>query len=109
MREGRRGHAYAIIRNMKRTTVFLDESLNRDLQTLARQEGRPVASLVREALATYVGSRSPGSRPTPSFTAIGGSGRADVATRHESLLWRDLAPHGRSASRRQPKPPAKRR
>ena len=56
---------------MKRTTVFLDETLERDLQAIARQEKRPVASLVREALATYVANREPTSAPALSFVGVG--------------------------------------
>src|SRR4029453_3971909 len=45
---------YVSICHMKRTTVFIPEALERELQLCARQEGRPTASLVREALAEYV-------------------------------------------------------
>ena len=79
---------YAIIRNMKRTTIFLDETLERDLQAIARQEKRAVASLVREALAAYVANREPAATPALSFVGAGASGRADIAERHEDLLWR---------------------
>lgn len=73
---------------MKRTTVFLDETLERDLQAIARQEKRPVASLVREALAAYVAHREPAAGPALSFVGAGASGRSDIAERHEDLLWR---------------------
>ena|SRR5438270_3915005 len=76
---------------MKRTTIFVPEALERDLQLYARRERRPVASIVREALAEYVVSRRP-TAALPSFTGIGQSGRKDVATRHEDLLW--TRPHG---------------
>jgi predicted transcriptional regulator len=73
---------------MKRTTVFLDETLERDLQAIARQEKRPVAALVREALAAYVANREPATAPALSFVGAGASGRSDIAERHEDLLWR---------------------
>jgi predicted transcriptional regulator len=73
---------------MRRTTIFLDEQLDRELKALARRAGRPTASLVREALADYV----VGARETPprglGFVAAGRSGRPDTAERHEELLWK---------------------
>lgn len=75
---------------MKRTTIFVDESLERELQAIAAREQRPVASLVREAIAAYVAAR-PGVQRL-SFESAGRSGRSDVASRHEDLLWRE--PHG---------------
>ena len=80
---------------MKRTTVFLPESLERDLQGYARRAGKPMASVVREALETYVVSRrESGSRL--SFVACGAGARTDVAERHEQLLW--ATPHEHEAS-----------
>ena len=77
---------------MKRTTVFLDESLEKELQVLARERGTAVASLVREALSAYVATAK--AAPTLSFIGAGASGRSDVAERHEHLLWRE--PHADS-------------
>ena len=77
---------------MKRTTVFIPEALERELQLCARQEGRPTAALVREALAEYVARH----RPTPglpAFVAAFASGRTDTAERHEDLVFRTLTPH----------------
>lgn len=76
---------------MKRTTIFVPEPLERDLQLYARKERKPVAFVVREALAEYLAARRspPG---LPSFVGIGESGHTDVAERHEELLWTD--PHG---------------
>lgn len=39
---------------MKRTTVMLEEELLYELQSIARQQDKPFASVVREALAVYV-------------------------------------------------------
>lgn len=75
---------------MKRTTIFVPEDLERDLQAFARREGKPVAWFVREALTEYVASRRTASR-LPSFTAVAAGSATDVAERHEDLLWDD--PH----------------
>jgi hypothetical protein len=79
---------------MKRTTIFLEEKLERDLLAVARREGRPMGAVVREAIARYVRLRARSLGNAASFIAMGGSGHRDTAERHEELLWKDLAPHG---------------
>jgi hypothetical protein len=76
---------------MKRTTIFVPEPLERDLQLYARHEKKPVAWVVREALAEYLVTHRKTST-LPSFTGIGDSRRSDIAERHEELLWTE--PHG---------------
>jgi hypothetical protein len=78
---------------VKRTTIFIEEQVERDLQAVARKQGRPVASVVREAIATYVVNQRETSHRLPSFAGVGASGRRDVAERYEELLWEDLEPH----------------
>ena len=93
---------YAIIWHMKRTTIFVPEALERDLQLCARAEGRPAAGIVRDALAEYLARRRP-SAPLPSFVGAFASGRSDTAERHEELLFAALDPHGGEAPlRRRP-------
>ena len=82
---------------MKRTTLFVPETLELELQLCARREGRPMASLVREALAEYVVSRRAG-HGVPSFTGRFDSGRSDVAGTHEEMLFDRLSPHGGEAA-----------
>ena len=79
---------------MKRTTIFVPEPLERDLQLYARQERKPVASIVREALAEYLAARREPLSALPSCVGIGESGRSDTAELHEELLWRE--PHAGS-------------
>ena len=76
---------------MKRTTIFLPEALERDLQGLARRERKPLAWFVREALTTYIASQRR-AMVLPSFAAIDAGQARDTAERHEELLW--TAPHG---------------
>lgn len=76
---------------MKRTTIFIDEHTEADLYALARRTRRPVASVVREAIAIYVANA--GDAAPPQFIAAGRSGLRNVAAQHEELLWRDLQPH----------------
>jgi hypothetical protein len=78
---------------MKRTTIFVPEAMERDLQLYAMREGRATASIVREAIAEYMAHRQPAGR-LPSFTGAFDSGRSDIAERHEELLFDRLSPHG---------------
>ena len=81
--------------HMKRTTIFVPESLERDLQMYAAHAGKPVASVVREAIAAYI-VRGPAARALPSFAGAFDSGHTDTAERHEELLFQRLDPHGAS-------------
>lgn len=73
---------------MKRTTIFIDEPVERDLKALAAADGRSAAALVREAIAEYLARR--GRRHAElGFLAAGRSGRSDTAEKHEELLWRE--------------------
>jgi hypothetical protein len=75
---------------MKRTTIFLDEKLQRQLKKLAEQEGVSFAYMVREALASYV-VHPRGAATLPSVAGRFSSGHADTSERVDELLWRD--PH----------------
>lgn len=77
---------------MKRTTIFVPEALERNLQLFATQHGKAVALVVREAVEAYLVAHRPAAR-IPSFAGVGASGRPDVAETHETLLFRDLDPH----------------
>ena len=99
------GKIYASIRLMKRTTVFVDPA-KRELQALARREGRPMAALVREAMAQGIAAARPKAGSGPGFLAVGRSGRADVAERHEELLFAEkpaapVKPRRKRAPKRQ--------
>ncbi len=82
---------------MKRTTVFLEEDLQRELRIIADYKKVPAASILREALDQYLhGERGRRAR-TLRFLAVGRSGTRKTADRHEELLWKDLEPHGEAA------------
>lgn len=76
---------------MKRTTLFIDERLERELRALARRRDLPMAAVVREAVERYVVSAREAAPRRPAFVAAGRSGRDDVAERHEELLFADAA------------------
>lgn len=84
---------YANIQHMKRTTIFIDESVERDLQALARRERRPTSALIREVLARYVGEAKRKTGGSLRIVGMGRSGQCDTAEKHEDLLWAELEPH----------------
>lgn len=92
---------------MKRTTIFVPEALERDLQLYARREGKPTAAVVREALASYIAQKGP-AQALPSFAAAFDSGHADTADRHEEILFARLSPHeSAKPARRRPSLPTR--
>ena len=96
---------------MKRTTLFIDPELERELLALARRNGQSMAAIVREAVAQYVAADREATRSRRlGFIAAGRSGRRDVADRHEELLFRTpAAAKAPATSRRAPRQPAPRR
>lgn len=81
---------------MKRTTIFIPEDLERELQIYAGRAGKPVASVVREAIAAYIVDDG-GVSTLPSFAGAFDSGHTDTAERHDELLFKSLTPHGEPA------------
>jgi len=79
---------------MKRTTIFIDESLEHELHALARSRRMPVAAVMRESFARYLEEQKRGRGMKLRFLGRGRSGQKNVAERHEELLWGGLAPHG---------------
>jgi len=84
---------YANIQHMKRTTIFIEESVEKDLQALARRERRTTSALIREALARYVGDEKRRTGGSLRIIGMGRSGHRDTAEKHEELLWSGLEPH----------------
>ena len=72
------------IYTMEKTTVYLNSGDYRRLKALAKEAGRPVAELVREAVAEYAARH--GAAVRPSSIGIGRSGRGDLSECAEDLL-----------------------
>src|SRR2546428_8985183 len=77
---------------MKRTTIFVPEALERDLQLYARRARKPAAAIVREAIAAYIAQQP--AAGLPSFAGAFDSRYSDTAERHDELLFGRLTPHG---------------
>lgn len=67
-----------------KTTVYLDAEDYRRLKAIARAEGKPPASLVRQAVAEF--AEKYGKKPRPRSVGSGHSGRDDLSERTEELL-----------------------
>ena len=78
--------------DMRRTTLFLDDKLQRQLRAAARRRGTSVAQLVREALTAYLTRSGAATAALPSVAGRFTSGVSDTADRVDELLWKD--PHG---------------
>ncbi len=89
---------YARIPHMKRTTIFIDETLEHDLHSLAGQRGVPLAELVCEALGRYLAEQNSQKESRLCFLAAGRSGQKNISSNHERLLWQDLRHHGTETS-----------
>jgi predicted transcriptional regulator len=81
---------------MKRTTVFMEEDLQRELKIVADYKKVPAASVLRDALDQYLRGERKRRAHTLRFIAVGRSGTKTTADRHEELLWKDLEPHGKA-------------
>jgi hypothetical protein len=75
---------------MKRTSLFLDAKILRDLKSAADRRKVSVASLVREAISRYLSEPASPAR-LPSVTGRFSSGKKNTSARTDDLLWRD--PH----------------
>jgi predicted DNA-binding protein len=70
---------------VKKTSVYLDAEQARRLERLAREEGRPQAEILREAIATY----RPRSSRDRSFALAAGFRRIDDDPRPISEIPED--------------------
>jgi hypothetical protein len=69
---------------MKRITFVVPDDLNSLLENERRRRDLPVASVIREALATYLTSSE--QSPGLPFIGIGRSGQHDTARRIDDIL-----------------------
>jgi plasmid stability protein len=74
---------------MRRTQIYLDEDLDRDLRAVAAAEGRSAADLIREAVRRYLAERSGGGPVDPIAAMIGTIDGLppDAASEHDRDLY----------------------
>ena len=69
---------------LQKTTVYLAPDDYRRLKLMAKQQNRPTAELVREAVAEYAQAHRLATLPTS--VGAGHSGRSDISERVDELL-----------------------
>ena len=86
---------------MRRTQIYIDEALDRELRATAAAQGRSAAALIRQALRAYLSTDNPGSNVNcadvdPTRTMIGSlSGLPEDATAgHDRDLYGETTSSG---------------
>jgi hypothetical protein len=69
---------------MKPTTIYLPEETEASLQELANKTGKLLPELIREVINDYLTEKSP---KLPKSVGMGASGRSDLSSKTEQLLW----------------------
>ncbi len=74
---------------MKRTQIYIDEELDALLREAAASEGRSAASIIREAVRSYLsGARvRPSSDPFLELAGAFAGGPKDASTEHDRYLY----------------------
>lgn len=77
---------------MRRTQIYLDEDVDRELRAVAASEGRSAADLIREAVRRYLAERAErgeGGVTDPILAMIGTVDGlpSDAATEHDRDLY----------------------
>jgi hypothetical protein len=69
---------------MKPTTVYLPEETEADLQKLATQTGKSISEIIQELITDHLTKKTP---KLPKSIGMGSSGRSDLSSKAEQLLW----------------------
>jgi hypothetical protein len=69
---------------MKPTTIYLPEEIEANLQKLAIQTGKSIPDIIQELITDYL-TKKP--QKLPKSVGMGASGRSDLSSKAEQLLW----------------------
>lgn len=69
---------------MKPTTIYLPEATEASLQELAQTTGKSIPELIQEVIDAYLIQKS---NKLPKSVGMGSSGRSDLSSQTEQLLW----------------------
>lgn len=74
---------------MRRTQIYLDEDLDRDLRLIAAAEGRSAAAVIRDAVRQYLtaASRKGAHDPFLALADAFSGGPGDASTDHDRYLY----------------------
>ena len=75
--------------SMRRTQIYLEEDVDRELRAAAAAEGRSAADLIREAVRRYLAERGGGRSVDPIAAMIGSVDGlpSDAALEHDRDLY----------------------
>lgn len=74
--------------NVKRTQIYIEEDLDRELRALAAADGRSAADVIREAVRRYLADRgAQGSDPILGVLGSVSGLPADAAAEHDRDLY----------------------
>lgn len=69
---------------MKQTIIYLPEDTEANLQELASENGKSVSELIQEVINNYVSQTT---KKLPKSVGMGASGRSDLSSKVDELLW----------------------
>lgn len=69
---------------MKPTTIYLPEETENQLQEIANNEGKSISELIQELI---INQFSESLKKLPKSVGMGSSGRSDLSSKAEQLLW----------------------
>lgn len=72
---------------MKPTTIYLPEETEATLQKLANKTGKSISEIIQELVTDYFTQKT---KKLPKSIGMGASGRADLSSKTEQLLWLSL-------------------
>jgi hypothetical protein len=78
----------AATNRMKRTTIFGDELVFSGLRELAKDKKVSFSRIIRMALEHFLTISDKKRKKKLSFVGIGNSGRVDISSNAEDLLWK---------------------
>ncbi len=69
---------------MNPTTIYLPEETEANLQELAKETDKSVSELIQELINNYLSQTT---KKLPKSIGMGASGRSDLSSRTDELLW----------------------
>ena len=69
---------------MKTTTIYLPEETESNLQELSELTGKSISEIIQELVNDYFTQYT---KKLPKSIGMGASGRADLSSKTEELLW----------------------
>ena len=69
---------------MKQTIIYLPEEIEANLQQLASENGKSISELIQEVINIYLSQTT---KKLPKSIGMGASGRSDLSSKVDELLW----------------------